>query len=39
MVLCNTLLLKNMKSHDSSDDYKFPLTANKTLIKKTAISV
>ncbi len=25
------------QSHDSSDDYKFPLTTNETLKKKTAV--
>ncbi len=25
------------QSHDSSDDYKFPVTANKTLSENTAV--
>ncbi len=27
------------QSHDSSDDYKFPVTANETQSEKTAISM
>ncbi len=27
------------QSHDSSDDYKFPVTASETLSKKTAVSL
>ncbi len=32
-----TLCVQTHDSHDSSDDYKFPVTANKILSEKTAI--
>ncbi len=34
--LCQTEVFVE-QSHDSSDDYEFPLTANETLSEKTAI--